>query len=113
MTCRDCTKKDVCKSMHKSFKYDKDGDSWANWCDDFKSIHKNKTVYKDGLEITQCGYNFHIWVTDEKTGELLLHAQCDKSISEEQLKQYADLVNNSKLDEIFNEIFNDKKSEIQ
>lgn len=68
MTCKDCKKRNNCKDPDKSFKYDEDGDSWANWCDDFDTIHADKTIHNGGLVVTQLGYNFHIWVADEKTG---------------------------------------------
>ena len=92
MTCKDCKNRRTCTEPNKSYKYDKDGNSWANWCDDFDTIHKDKTMVKDGFQITQSGYNFYVWVRDEKTGELMSHFVCQKQLSERELGEYADYV---------------------
>ena len=76
MTCKDCKSRHACTEPNKSYEYDKDGDSWANRCDDFDTIHEDKTVVKDGLRITQSGYSFNVWVRDDETGKLLFHCIC-------------------------------------
>lgn len=46
MTCKDCKKWEKCKHSLKSDKYAEDGDSWANWCMNFDTIHKGKSISK-------------------------------------------------------------------
>ena len=90
MTCKDCKKWKQCKSSAKSDKYEEDGDSWANWCDDFDTIHKGKSISKGRYTITQSGYTWHLMIVDEQTGHMMLHAQCRKEMSEEELEAYLD-----------------------
>lgn len=92
MTCKDCKQAASCKNKNKSYKYE-GGDSWANWCDEFAAIHQDKTVIKNGLRVTQCGYNFNVWVFDDESGKLVMHAMVIKELTIEQLEKYADLVN--------------------
>lgn len=92
MTCKDCKSRHTCTEPNKSYEYEEDGDSWANWCDDFDTIHKEKTVVKDGLRITQSGYSFNICVRDEKTGNLISHFLCRDEMTKNELKKYAGYV---------------------
>lgn len=94
MTCKDCKSRHACTEPNKSYEYDKDGDSWANWCDDFDTIHEDKTVVKDGLQITQSGYSFNVWVRDKKTGKLISHFMCRDEMTKKELEEYADFVKN-------------------
>lgn len=95
MTCRDCKNRHGCTEPYKSYKYEKDGDSVENWCDDFDTKHKDKTVVKDGLRIKQSGYSFNVWVSDEKTGELISYFICCKKKSKRELKKFAGYVKNT------------------
>ena len=110
MTCKDCKKCNNCKDPDKSFKYDEDGDSWANWCDDFDTIHADKTIHNGGLVVTQCGYNFHIWVADEKTGKALAHFGCEEEKNEKELAKFADFVKN-KLLEFVDKLLEDEEDD--
>lgn len=92
MTCKDCKSRHTCTNPNKSYEYEEDGDSLANWCDEFSSIHKSKTVVKDGLRITQSGYNFHIMVVDNKTDKPILHSSCTEKLSKKELERYANFV---------------------
>lgn len=110
MTCKDCKKRNNCKDPDKSFKYDEDGDSWANLCDDFDTIHADKTIHNGGLVVTQCGYNFHIWVADEKTGKALAHFGCEEEQNEKELAKFADFVKN-KLPEFVDKLLEDEEDD--
>ena len=90
MTCKDCKNRRNCTDGHKSYRLNKDGDSWANWCDDFVTRHKAKKIHKDGFIVTQSGYNWHIMIIDEKTNKMLLHAACTKRKSKRALKKMID-----------------------
>ena len=91
MTCKDCKKWETCTSCEKSDKPNPyDGDTWANWCDGFDTIHKGKSISKGRYTITQSGYNWHLMIVDEQTEHMMLHAQCRKEMSEEELEAYLD-----------------------
>jgi len=82
MTCKDCKNNEKCTNPNKSYKYN-DGDSWANWCDDFSSIHESKSVKVNGLTIAQSGYNYHILVFDDDG--MVAHMSCTREYSEDEL----------------------------
>ena len=94
MTCKDCKSRHTCTEPHKSYEYEKDGDSWANWCDDFDTIHEDKTVVKDGLRIVKSGYNFNIMVFDDETDKLLFDCICQDEMTIKELYKQADFVKN-------------------
>lgn len=90
MTCEDCKISDICTDKHKSYKYSEDGDSWANWCDEFQSIFRDKSVVVDGYTITQSGANHHVMIVD-KDGNFVMHAACTKDLTEDELRRKLDL----------------------
>lgn len=91
MTCKDCKSYDTCTIEYKSAELSADGDSWANWCDDFDSIHASKVVEKDGYTIFQSGYNYHVSVFDNED-KLIFHAQVTKELTETELSEYLKVV---------------------
>lgn len=88
MTCKDCKKKRKCVSGNKSFLYDPDGDSWANWCDDFESKHKSRTVHYKGFTAVQSGYNILYSDADQNAW---YHMNCTKRLSRRELKKDIEL----------------------
>lgn len=90
MKCKDCRKRRKCISCLKSYRYSNDGDSWANWCDDFDSVHKTRTLYKDGYLVMQSGVDWHIVIIDDYTNEMVLHEQCTKKMSNKKLLKMID-----------------------
>jgi len=93
MTCKDCKLFKTCTDNHKTTKY-KDGDSWANWCDDFRSRHKDKTVIYQGYTFVQNASSGNIWVYDSN-GQFRMHAICTKFLTKRDLEKYArDYVDN-------------------
>ncbi len=90
MTCKDCKRRFHCTETNKSYKYSKDGDSWANWCDDFLSRHKSIWVEKDGYTAYQSGTNYHISITDNMRDQMVLHAICTKRKSKRALRKMID-----------------------
>ena len=87
MTCKDCKKWKTCKYPNKSDKPDLDGDTWANWCGFFETIHVNKEVEYEHWLIVQGGYTWHISIWDLNTNQLLHHMSCTVEKTEEELKQ--------------------------
>lgn len=53
MTCADCKDYKICRYKFKSSVCSADGDFVANYCDEFKSIHKPHEVVKDGIRVYQ------------------------------------------------------------
>jgi hypothetical protein len=90
MTCKDCKISDKCQDRHKSFEYEKDGDSWANWCDDFQSVHKGKRVVVDGYTVMQSGENHHVMIVDAE-GNMIMHSACTRELTEDELRGQLDL----------------------
>lgn len=91
MTCKDCKQWKICTDRRKSGKVNIDGDSWANWCDHFNTIHSDKEVKQDGIIVHQTGYNWHVTMWDEATGKLLMHASCTKEQTEKELLEFISL----------------------
>ena len=110
MTCKDCKSHRNCANEHKSYKYCADGDSWAHWCDDFKSKHRSRSITKNGYTVTQSGYNWHIHIADNETGSMVMHAACNKRMSKRELSKmlnvYKTLLQKSDL------IYADDESEV-
>lgn len=90
MTCKDCEHRRKCTDTHKNYRVGADGDSWANWCDEFMSRHKPISVEKDGYTAYQSGSNYHISITEKLTGQMVLHAACNKRVSKRTLKKMID-----------------------
>lgn len=105
MTCKDCKQWKTCNSSAKSDRYSDDGDSWANWCEEFVSRFKDKTVRWGEYRITQSGYNLHTMII--KGNQFVMHAQTTKPLTRlelyRQLKRY---LNFSK--ELFGKIYEDE-----
>lgn len=90
MTCKDCVNRRHCNSLLKSYWYGEDGDSWANWCDEFMSRHKPISVEKDGYTAYQSGSDYHISITEKLTGQMVFHASCTKRVSKRALRRMID-----------------------
>lgn len=91
MTCKDCTDYSFCCYEYKSLEYNDDGDSIANHCDEFSSVHNPKEVLKNGIVVHQTPRG-GIYAHDEKTGKLIYHALCYEMKTDEELEQIADFV---------------------
>ncbi len=76
MTCRSCKRFKECDDPHRSCKYDKDGDSWANWCDEFLPIRETVCIEVDGYEVRQSGLNYHVTIRDIESGQTVAHYAC-------------------------------------
>lgn len=90
MTCKDCKNRRICTDDHKSYHLSNDGDSWANWCDEFISRHKPISVEKDGYTAYQNGTNYHITITENLSDQMVLHAACNKRVSKRALRRMID-----------------------
>lgn len=93
MTCADCRDFSTCDFEFKSLTYSEDGDSVANHCDEFNSIHNPKEVIKNGIVVHQTPRG-GIYAYDESTGKLIYHALCYEMKTDEELKQTADFIKN-------------------
>lgn len=109
MTCKDCKLHRHCTDKHKSYKYSDDGDSWAHWCDDFKSKHRSRSITKNGYTVIQSGYNWHIHIADNETGSMIMHVACNKRKSKRELSKM--LYVDKKLMLKFYSIYEDDESE--
>lgn len=107
MTCKDCKNEKTCIDKNKSYKADADGDTWANWCDDFKSIHPDKEVEYHGIIALQTVYNWHIHYFDAKTLKWIGHASCTREMSEEELKKSIESF--EKITNIFDDVCKDEE----
>ena len=87
MTCKDCRDRRKCECGFKSYRYNDDGDSWANWCDGFNSKHRTRRIKYKGYIVEQSGYNWHVMVIDPATDKMVLHAACEKRQSKRQLRE--------------------------
>lgn len=85
MTCKDCVKYPACTNSLIS----PDEDGCAEWCDEFVTVHKSKTVEFGGYTVHQTGYNFH--VTLYKDGKMVAHFNCTNEQTEEELKEFVGL----------------------
>lgn len=87
MTCKDCKKYSKCTCASKSIEDKGYMNNWADWCDEFVSIHKDRLVEKDGYTIYQLGYNWHTIIYDAD-GKLVFHAPTPKAMNKEELEEY-------------------------
>ena len=78
MTCRSCKRFKECTDPHRSCKYDEDGDSWANWCDEFFPVRETICIELEGYEVTQNGRNHHVMIRDIESGRIVAHYSCNK-----------------------------------
>lgn len=109
MTCKDCKLWKTCNSASKSDEYGEDGDSWANWCDDFRTIHRSRSVRNGEYIIYQSGYNWHIMMIHEPTGKMMMHCSCTAKKTKKELFDMVKLYHD--LQKIEKEILNDERKE--
>ena len=107
MTCKDCKKEKKCIDKRKSYDYDKDGEAWAEWCDDFDTIHPDKEVEYRGVIAHQTGYNWHVHYIDADTHEWIGHASCTREMSEEELKKSIESF--EKITNVFDDVCKDEE----
>ena len=89
MTCKDCRRFKSCLNVHKSAFPDPDGDSWANWCDDFDSVYDDQIIEDGDFTIVQSGYNHHVTIWQKMpdgSERFILHSQCQKRLTVEELR---------------------------